>query len=307
MVQDGSMLYPLLFIPVYKDYVWGGRQILEKFEREGPLGKIAESWEVSDREEGMSIIENGPLKGTSLRTLFLDKREALMGRDNYHIRFPLLLKIIDAQENLSVQVHPHKGTEAKNEAWYIIDGEKDAVVYAGLNRNFSTEEINQKLPTKEILSLMRMISVKRDNMISIPGGRLHAIGSGTLLFEIQQCSNTTYRVYDWERRRPLHIDKAKSVLLYTDTEDPRISSKLINETPSYRQTELIRTPYFVVEKWELFSSQKWQKLPDQCAMLFCLEGENSLVPIGRTCLIPASCPLIEITTAGTILIQVFLP
>jgi len=301
------MLYPLLFTPVYKDYVWGGRQILEKFRREGPSGRIAESWEISDREEGMSIIENGPLKGTSLHSLFLEERGALMGRDAHHLRFPLLLKIIDAQDNLSVQVHPSEGTEAKTEAWYIIDGEKDAVVYAGLSGNFSPKEINQKLPTKEILSLMRTLPVKPDDMISIPGGRLHAIGSGALLFEIQQCSNTTYRVYDWERGRPLHIDDAKSVLLYSDAEDPRILPKLIDKTPSYRRTELIRSPYFVVEKWELFSSQKWQKLSDQCAMLFCLEGENSLVPIGRTCLIPASCPSVEIRTDGTTLIQIYLP
>lgn len=307
MIQDEDMLYPLLFTPVYKDYVWGGRQILEKFGREGPPGKIAESWEISDREEGMSIIENGPLKGTSLHSLFLEKRKELMGRDSHHPRFPLLLKIIDAQDNLSVQVHPSEGSEAKTESWYVIDGEKDAVVYAGLSKNFSAEEIDQKLPTKKILSLMRMLPVKRDDMISIPGGRLHAIGSGTLLFEIQQCSNTTYRVYDWERGRPLHINDAKSVLLYTDAEDPRIPPKLIDETPNYRQTELIRTPYFVVEKWELFSSQKWQKLPDQCAMLFCLEGENSLVPSGRTCLIPASCPPVEILTEGTTLIHVYLP
>ncbi len=302
------MLYPLLFTPVYKDYVWGGRQILEKFGREGPPGKIAESWEVSDREEGMSIIENGLLKGTSLHSLFLEKREELMGRDAHYMRFPLLLKIIDAQDNLSVQVHPSEGPEAKTEAWYIIDGGKDAVVYGGLNGNFPAEELDQKLPTKEILSLMRMLPVKPNDMISIPGGRLHAIGSGTLLFEIQQCSNTTYRVYDWGRGgRPLHIEDAKSVLLYSDPEDPRISPKLIDETPSYRQTELIRTPYFVVEKWELFSSQKWHKLPDKCSILFCLEGENSLVPIGRTCLIPASCPPVEILTDNATLIHVYLP
>ena len=299
--------YPLLFIPVYKDYVWGGRQILDRYKREGPPGKVAESWEVSDREEGMSVVENGPLKGKSLHSLLIEDREGLMGRDSHHHRFPLLLKVIDAQDNLSVQVHPSVGEEAKTEAWFILDGEREAAVYAGLNGHFPKEEIDAKLPSDEILSLMRTIPVKQDDMISIPGGRLHAIGSGTLLFEIQQCSNTTYRVYDWGRGRPLHIEEAKSVLLYEDPDDPRIAPKIIDESPKYRQTELIRTPYFVVEKWELFASQTWQKLPNQCEMLFCMEGSNSLVPVGRTSLIPARCSPIEVETEGTVLLRTYLP
>ncbi|MCB1110793.1 MAG: class I mannose-6-phosphate isomerase, partial [Chlamydiia bacterium] len=189
------MLYPLLFTPVYKDYIWGGRRILERFGRKGPSGKVAESWEISDREEGMSVVENGPLKGKTLHALFLENKEALMGKDVHYQRFPLLLKLIDAQDNLSVQVHPSTGGEAKTESWLILDTEKDALVYAGLKGHFPREEIDAKLPTKEILSLMRTLPVEREEMISIPGGRLHAIGSGILLFEIQQCSNTTYRVY----------------------------------------------------------------------------------------------------------------
>lgn len=307
LIKDRAMLYPLLFTPVYKDYIWGGRRILDAFAREGPPGKIAESWEVSDREEGMSVIENGSLKGTSLHSLLLQEKQALMGKDSHHDRFPLLLKLIDAQDNLSVQVHPSTGPEAKTESWLILKGEKDAVVYAGLNERYPKEEIDSKLPTKEILSLMRTLPVKRGDMISIPGGRLHAIGSGTLLFEIQQCSNTTYRVYDWERGRPLHIEEAKKVLRYEDSSYPLISPKLISETPLYRQTELIRTPFFVVEKWELFDSQGWKKRDDQCEMLFCMEGENSLVPVGRTMLIPASCAPIEIETTETIFLRIFLP
>lgn len=301
------MLYPLLFTPVYKDYIWGGRRILERFGRKGPSGKVAESWEISDREEGMSVVENGPLKGKTLHALFLENKEALMGKDVHYQRFPLLLKLIDAQDNLSVQVHPSTGGEAKTESWLILDTEKDALVYAGLKGHFPREEIDAKLPTKEILSLMRTLPVEREEMISIPGGRLHAIGSGILLFEIQQCSNTTYRVYDWERGRPLHLEAAKSVLLYDDIADPRIPPKVIDESPSFRQTELIRTPYFVVEKWELFTSQKWNSLPNQCEMLFCMQGENSLAPVGRTLLIPAHCPPINIETLGTQLIRVFLP
>lgn len=301
------MLYPLLFSPVYMDYIWGGRRILERFGRKGPEGKVAESWEVSDRKEGMSVIENGPLKGKTLHDLFAEEKEALMGRDTHHKRFPLLLKLIDAQESLSVQVHPSVGDEAKNEAWFIFEAEKNAVIYAGLKRNFPKDEIDKKLPTKEILPLMRTLPAEKEAMISIPGGRLHAIGAGCLLFEVQQCSNTTYRVYDWERGRPLHIEEAKKVLLYDDTSDPRIPPTVLRDNTNYRQTELIKTPFFTVEKWELKKSQPWNKLPNKCEMLFCLEGENSLLPVGRTCLIPAKCEEIFIDTKGCTFIRVALP
>ncbi|MCB1107636.1 MAG: hypothetical protein KDK76_06040 [Chlamydiia bacterium] len=302
-----GMLYPLFFTPVYKDYVWGGHQILKRFQRKGPSGKIAESWEVSDREEGMSVVENGPLQGKTLHALFSEEKEELMGKDTHHKRFPLLLKLIDAQDNLSVQVHPSKGAEAKTEAWYILDSEKDGVVYAGLNQPYPPKEIDEKLPSKEILSLMRTLPVKQGDMISIPGGRLHAIGSGCLIFEIQQCSNTTYRVYDWGRGRELHLDQAKKVLLYDDDSDPRIPPQVLDETSTYRRTELIRTSYFIVEKWELKKTFTWKKLSDQCEMLFSLEGENSLIPKGRTCLIPARCSPTPIETTGCTLLRISLP
>lgn len=301
------MLYPLLFAPVYKDYIWGGNRIEGTFQRQGISGKVAESWEISCHRDGMSVVENGPLKKTTLEDLFEKERKTLMGKQKNLKQFPLLLKLIDAQDNLSVQVHPHKGKEAKTECWLVLDVEKDSVVYAGLKEHYPKEEVIEKLPSKEILSLMRTIPVKKGEMISIPGGRLHAIGSGCLIFEIQQTSNTTYRVYDWERGRPCHLEKAKEVLLYDDVEKPRIPPKLIEETPYYSQVELIRTLFFVVEKWTLTGVQKWQKKDDQCELLFCLEGENSLVPIGRSCLIPAKCTPITIETKKCSFIRVFVP
>lgn len=301
------MLYPLLFVPVYKDYIWGGKRINQTYHRNVGSGKVAESWEVSCHKDGMSIVENGPLKGLSLQELFELKREDLMGRQKHLQQFPLLLKLIDAQDNLSVQVHPSEGKEAKTECWLILDLEKDSVVYAGLKEHYPKEEINEKLPSQEILHLMRTIPVKKGELISIPGGRLHAIGSGCLIYEIQQTSNTTYRVYDWGRGRRCHLEEAKKVLCYDDAEEPRITPKLIKETPYYSQVELIRTPLFVVEKWVLHEAQKWQQKGDQCEFLFCLEGENSLVPVGRSCLIPAKCEPITIETENCSFIRTFVP
>ena len=306
-IRGMTKLYPLFFTPVYKDYIWGGRKILEIFHREGPPGKVAESWEVSGRQEGMSVVENGPLKGRSIHDLMLTEKKALMGIDSEHERFPLLLKIIDAQDNLSVQVHPSVGSEAKTESWFILNAEKDAAVYAGLNDHYPLEEIKEKLTSNEILSLMNTLPVKKGDMISIPGGRLHAIGSGTLLFEVQQCSNTTYRVYDWERDRPLHIEEAKSVLLYEDSQNPIATPKLIDETPTFCRYTLLKTDFFVIEKLELKGSQNYQKLEDKCEMVFCLEGENTLCPVGRTCLIPASSEVPKIETEKTSLLRIYLP
>lgn len=301
------MLYPLFFVPVYKDYIWGGERIRETFHREGAVGKVAESWEVSCHPNGMSVVENGPLKGKSLQELFETERKALMGKDAGLKQFPLLLKIIDAQDNLSAQVHPSTGKEAKTECWYLLDSESGSVVYAGLEEHYPKEEIVEKLPSDEILGLMRTIPVKQGEMISIPGGRLHAIGSGCLIFEIQQTSNTTYRVYDWGRGRECHLDEAKKVMLYDDVEDPRMTPKVIDETPNYSQVELIRTPFFVVEKWEIKEGMEWPKKEIQCEFLFCVSGKNSLVPIGRSCLIPASCEPFRIETEGTTFIRTYVP
>lgn len=301
------MLYPLFFVPVYKDYIWGGKRICHTFHRKDAVGKVAESWEVSCHPDGMSVVENGPLKGTSLLELFESQREALLGRDARLEQFPLLLKIIDAQDNLSVQVHPSTGKEAKTECWYILDCERDSVVYAGLKDHYSKEEILKKLPNDEILGLMRKIPVQEGEMILIPGGRLHAIGSGCLIFEIQQTSNTTYRVYDWGRGRELHLEEAQKVMRFDDTDNPQMTPKVIDETPDFSQTELIRTPYFVVEKWEIKKGMVWPKKENQCEFLFCVKDKNSLVPVGRSCLIPAACepPIIE--TEGSTFIRVFIP
>ena len=301
------MLYPLFFVPVYKEYIWGGERIRKTFHREGAVGKVAESWEVSCHPDGMSMVENGPLKGKSLQELFETEREALMGKDAGLEQFPLLLKIIDAQDNLSVQVHPKTGKEAKTECWYLLDSESGGVVHAGLEKHYPKKEILGKLSSDEILGLMRTIPVKQGEMISIPGGRLHAIGLGCLIFEIQQTSNTTYRVYDWGRGRECHLEEAKKVMLYDDVEDPRMTPKVIDETPYYSQVELIQTPFFIVEKWKIQKGMQWPKKENQCEFLFCVNGKNSLVPIGRSCLIPAACKPLKIETEGTSFIRTYVP
>jgi mannose-6-phosphate isomerase len=302
-----------MFKPVYKDYLWGGTRITQVFHRTTASGKIAESWEISDHPDGMSVVEGGPLKGKTLHELFIEKKEALLGKDSHFERFPLLIKIIDAEQNLSVQVHPDDssakafGGEAKTEAWVVLDAAKNASVYVGLKKQLPKEEILQKLPSKDILSFMHRLPIKKDDVIFIPGGRLHAIGAGSMMFEVQQNSNTTYRVYDYDRGRPLHLEEAKKVIHYDDTKEPLISPTQIEKTKAYTRTELIRTSFFVIEKWKIHHTIPWEKLEDKLEILFIIEGEISLVPKGRSILLPAQCPPLEINTNGVTLFRVYLP
>ena len=296
-----QQLYPLFFKPVYKDYIWGGNNIISYFDRNEPPGLYAESWEVSDRQDGMSEITNGPLAGTTLKDLLEKRKGELLGLDSHHLCFPLLLKLIDAHQNLSIQVHPNDNTakqfggEAKTEAWYILEAEKNAELYAGFKKFYPKEIIKNALPTKEILSLMRKIPVHKDEVAFIPGGRLHAIGSGCLILEIQQNSNTTYRVYDWGRLdRALHLKEAERVIAWDDSEDPMIPPTLLENKEEYKQWEVVKCPYFTMERWEITESIDWEKKPSQFEILFFLTGEGKILssesyPIkkGMTCLLPA--------------------
>jgi len=300
-------LYPLFFKPVYKDYLWGGNRILTQFERQEPPGVYAESWEVSDRTDGMSIVTNGSYKGKPLQELIKTDPESLLGKNSHQSSFPLLLKLIDAHDNLSIQVHPDDksakkyGGEAKTEAWIVLDATEDAVIYAGFNQEYPKDEIDRKLPTCNILSMMNTIPVEKGDVISIPGGRMHAIGKGCLILEIQQNSNTTYRVYDWDRLdsagigRPLHLSKAREVIHYADTESPRLTPTLLQETPTYKRWNLLSTSHFEIEKWTINASLKWEMMNDQFDLLFFRRGKGQIkweggshpIEKGSSCLIPA--------------------
>jgi len=308
-----SILYPLFFKPVYKDYLWGGDRILKTFNRIEPSGVYAESWELSDRTDGMSIITNGPLKDQSLHDVINSYGKDLFGSQASFDRFPLLLKLIDAHDNLSIQVHPDDshakthGGEAKTEAWYILDATEDAVIYAGFNDHYSQEEIDEKLDTRDIIAMMNTIPVEKGDVIFIPGGRLHAIGKGCFILEIQQNSNTTYRVYDWDRTdsegrpRELHLSQAKQVIHYEDVKDPRLTPTLLEETPSFKQWSLLSSSFFEIEKFLIRSSLDWSQT-NQFDILFFRSGTGTLkwkdgthpIEKGMTCLLPAEIESVEL-------------
>ncbi len=221
------MFYPIKFKPVYKEYIWGGRN-LEKFKGNLPKGNIAESWEISTHKDGMSIVMNGELEGKTLHEIVQQYGHEFVGNElpkSAIDKFPLLIKLIDANDKLSVQVHPHdeyalvnEKENGKNEMWYIVEAKPGAQIIYDVKPNITKEDFEKAVKEGQIAKCLKHVKVSKGDFINIPAGVIHAIGDGIIIAEIQQSSNTTYRLYDYDRvdvegkKRPLHIEKALDVI-----------------------------------------------------------------------------------------------
>jgi mannose-6-phosphate isomerase len=231
------MLYPLTFEPIFQERVWGGRRLETLYDKPLPPGqRIGESWEIADRPGTASVIANGPLAGHDLRWLMQNHADTLLGDLPHNGRFPWLAKLLDAQADLSVQVHPpaamaaQLGGEPKTEAWYVSHAEADARLIAGLRPGVSREKFEAKLGTVEFPLCLNELPVTTGDAMFLPSGRLHALGAGTVVFEIQQNSDTTYRVYDWNRTgldgqpRELHLAEALQCIDFDEVK-PRLHAR----------------------------------------------------------------------------------
>ena len=220
-----SKLFPVKLTPAFKDYLWGGERLKTEFNKNTDMTPLAESWELSAHKDGQSIVTTGDFKGLTLTDYI-----AALGKDalgtacEKYDYFPLLIKLIDAKGDLSVQVHPsdeyaleHEGEYGKTEMWYILDCEEGAALYYGFKEDTTREAYASAIKEGRLTDILNRVPVKRGDVFFIPAGTVHAIGAGILICEIQQNSNTTYRVYDYNRRdkdgnlRPLHIAKALEV------------------------------------------------------------------------------------------------
>jgi mannose-6-phosphate isomerase len=259
------MYYPLRFHVVYKDYIWGGRSLadLGKILPEGQ--RVAESWEISAHPNGVSVIANGPLAGISLTDACSKLGRSLLGSrlpDKDLRRFPLLIKLIDAHDRLSVQVHPddayagrhERGETGKNEMWYVVSAGPDARLIAGVKPGVDRAAFAAALADGACLELLQEIPVKAGDALNIPSGLVHAIGSDLVICEIQQNADTTYRVFDYNRRddagltRPLHIEKALDVIDFSrQNPSPLIQGLIIQEDHLVRRI-LVLNRYFMVEE-----------------------------------------------------------
>ena len=215
-------VYPLKFRPIYKQRIWGGQKLREVFNKELPAGeKIGESWELADLPEDKSVIANGELAGQTIHSAIGKYPKEITGDENFSGDFPLLIKFLDAQDILSVQVHPDPDTcrrmgrgQPKTECWYIISAEPDAVIYKGLKKGVTKEQFTEAIKKGNVADMLEKVTVEKGQCHFLPAGTAHAIGPGLLIAEIQMPSDTTYRVFDWNRldeagkARELHIEEA---------------------------------------------------------------------------------------------------
>jgi mannose-6-phosphate isomerase len=234
--------------------IWGGRR-LELLGKNLPgVGPIGESWEIVDREEAQSVVHTGPLRGQMMRELWADFREPIFGHVTDRGRFPLLFKLLDARERLSVQVHPPERIavslhgEPKSEMWYIVENYGEGDIFVGLEDGTNREVFERALGNGTVERVVHRIEVHSGDAMFIPSGRVHAIGAGNVIFEVQQNSDTTYRVFDWNRvgldgkMRELHIDQSLQSINFDDREPMLLQPQ--GET-------IVQCDYFRVDKWEL--------------------------------------------------------
>ncbi len=312
-----SNLYPLKFRPILKSIIWGGSDI-SKFKNIEPIQDgIGESWEISGVQGDISIIENGHLAGTSLQDLLAESREQLVGSEVYHKfgnKFPLLIKFIDAQDDLSIQVHPddklageRHNSFGKTEMWYVVKAAPGAFLYTGFEKEISPDEYEKSIEDNSFTDSLKKHIVKEGDVFFLPAGRVHAIGAGCFIAEIQQTSNITYRIYDYNRKdaqgnsRQLHTELAKDAIDFNlyDTYQTEYAKQL------NKPVELVTCPYFTTNLLELneFTKRDYSQ-KDSFVIYMCLEGSLNLVDNkgnsllierGESLLIPAETNYVEIS------------
>jgi len=292
-------LYPLRFEPIYQYRLWGGRRLAELLSAPLPGdGPIGEAWVLSDRDDHQSQVANGALKGRTLRDVMEQFREPLMGKLSPGLRrFPLLLKFLDAHEMLSVQVHPSDahpelipaGDTAKTEAWVVIDAEKGSHIYAGLRSGTTSGILRQSLDDGTIADHLVCIAPKAGDAVFIPAGTVHTLGDDVVVFEVQQNSDVTFRLYDWGhvdaktgQPRPLQVDQALASVDFADSKSGLVTPIVVTTTPVERE-RLFDCEHFLL--WRLRGESPFNVgAVEMPRVLVCIEGsgwlENDGTPYG---------------------------
>lgn len=322
-------LYPMRLEPATRNYPWGGDRIARRYGRPPSPVPVAESWELSARPDGTSRIASGPRAGQSLASLVEEAGTRLLGTAAPGGRLPLLVKLIDARDRLSVQVHPDdataalRGGEAKTEMWVFLETDPGARIFAGFRPGPSRTELREALLGRRAAEALREIPVRAGDAVFLPGGRVHAIGEGCLLLEIQQNSDTTYRLYDWDRvdargrARELHVEKALETIRWEDDGAEARIAPWPGRLPSGRATEMLHNgPYFRVERGDLAGPEDFPGDPRTFEALFLEAGRVALswaggalrLEAGHTALVPAGLPWrLEPEASATRWIRISLP
>lgn len=272
-------MYPLKFENIYYEKVWGG-QDLTRFRSDVPAGKIGESWDVACHPNGMSIVKNGVYKGIRLDELINMKGEDLIGTQISKEQFPLLVKILNTSDKLSVQVHPedeyaliHEKEMGKTEVWYVMEAKEGAFIILGTN-GCTKEEFKKGIEDKNVEEYMNKIEVKKGDVYYLKSGLIHSMGPGLVIAEIQQNSDTTYRVYDYDRGRELHIEKALDVIDF-EVEGKR-SNGLKIEMEDYDKTYYCLNKHFALELYDVKKGFQETSDEERFFVFTCVEG-NGLI------------------------------
>lgn len=306
-------LYPMTFEPVYHEKLWGGRRLETLFQRKLPSGRIGESWDVAAHPNGMSIVNRGSLQGSTLAQVAAEYPDELYGTSALvPERFPLLVKIIDAQQALSVQVHPddaygrehEQGEYGKTEAWYVLHAEPGATVVYGLHPDVTKESFRRLVESGRTEEGLREIPVQAGDILHIPAGLVHALGAGVVVAEVQQNSDTVYRVFDWNRvddsgqPRELHVDKAFDVINFTMQPQPLKSLR----------NPVVANEHFIMEIYDNLDAATVSDA-NRFHILMCLSGKTHVawqdhdltLQAGDSCLVPAACQGYAVHSHGKLL------
>lgn len=315
-------LYPLTFEPIFMERVWGGRTLAELYGKRLPAaGTYGESWEIADRPGAESVIENGPYAGHTLRWLMAEHGAAVTGAASYPAaaRFPLLCKILDARDSLSLQVHPSSPSlgEPKTEMWYIARADPGAELFVGLKRGVTRAQFERALEEGSVADCFHRIPVRTGDAMFLPSGRVHAIGAGLVIFEIQQNSDAVFRVFDWNRvgldgkPRELHIPESLQSIDFDDIE-PSLVKTEASMRGRFGVRTLVRHTLFDVDLFHAEMQDVLALSPPRLRIVAVVEGRvqasgNGItvdLGPGRFCLLPASLqqPIVAATHGATFLV-----
>ncbi len=320
--------YPIRFEPILKERIWGGEKLTTVFNKGAKKSGIGESWELSDVDGDISTVTNGPLEGKTLKELIQTFKGKLVGErvfKTFGTNFPILIKYIDAKTPLSIQVHPSNelakirhNSFGKNEMWYIMEAEKDAELIVGFSKELTQESYKSKLDEGKILEVLNAETISKGDTFYIPTGRVHAIGAGVVLAEIQQTSDVTYRIYDYKRvdaktgkERELHTELALDAIDYK-LHDSYKTSYSLKENES---SKLVHSPYFKTNIIHLNGgiTKDYSSL-DSFVIYMCVEGNAEIIcddvtyqlNLGQTILLPAVINKVELLGNDTKLLEVYL-
>lgn len=318
-------LYPLKFQPILKDKIWGGQKLHQILHKPTTSKNAGESWEISDVEGDTSVVANGALQGSSLNYLLETHTSDLLGEKNFRqfgTKFPLLIKFIDAKEDLSVQLHPNDqlakarhNSFGKTEMWYVVQADPESNLIVGFNQEMTQELYLKHLEDKTLQSILNFDTVKAGDAYFIEVGRIHAIGAGVLLAEIQQTSDITYRVYDWDRvdsegnERELHNDIALEAFDFDMPDNFRVNYTKDSDSP----TELVCCPYFTTNVFKVNDTILKENTHDSFMIYMCVEGKAQIevdgnqteISMGETVLIPACIKRFSISANHAKLLEVY--